>query len=145
MKNTAKLIAGVLLAAFTLGAVAQDSPHYKDGPVTYVSYIKTKSGKFDDYVAFLDTQYKALMTANKKAGLILDFKVFSASPRRPGEPDVILSVTYPNMAALDRSDEADAVSNKVIGNSAVQSKQFADRDAMREVLGGELIREMILK
>lgn len=145
MKATAKLMLGVLFSAVSAGAIAQDSPSYKDGPVVAVSYIKTKPGKFDDYMAWLDGQYKALMTANKQAGLILDFHVYSAQPRTPNDPDVILTVTYSNFAALDKSNEADAVSAKVVGSAAVQSKQYADRGTMRDILGGELIREMILK
>jgi len=145
MKATVKLMLGLLFSAVSVGAIAQDSPSYKDGPVVAVSYIKTKPGKFDDYMAWLDGQYKGLMNAQKQAGLILDFRVFSAQPRTPNDPDIILTVTYPNFAALDKSNEADAVSAKVVGTAAVQSKQYADRGTMREVLGGELIREMVLK
>ena len=145
MKATVKLMLGLLFSTVSVGAIAQDSPSYKDGPVVAVSYINTKPGKFDDYMAWLDGQYKGLMNAQKQAGLILDFHVFSSQPRTPNDPDIILTVTYPNFAALDKSNEADAVSAKVIGAAAVQSKQYADRGTMREVLGGQLIREMVLK
>jgi hypothetical protein len=40
--------------------------------VTELAYIKVKPGKFDDYMKYLDTTYKSLMEANKKAGLISD-------------------------------------------------------------------------
>ena len=42
-------------------------------------------------------------------------------------------------------DEGDAVAAKVMGNNAAQNKSTIDRGAMREVLGGEIIRELILK
>jgi hypothetical protein len=145
MKNIVRSIIGLLLGTILVSASAQDSPSYKDGPVIYVSYIKTKPGRFDDYMAFLDSQYKKVMTEQKKAGIILDFRVFGAQPRHPTEPDIILTVTYPNMAALDRSDDADAVAAKVVGTPAKQAQLTQEREALRTVLGGELIREMVLK
>lgn len=144
-KVTASLLAltfGLLLA---VNANAQDSKYYKNGPVTMLSYIKTKPGKFDEYMAFVDGNYKTLMEANKKAGLILSYNVYFANPRSPQEPDLILSVTYPNFAALDKDDEMDAVAAKVVGSTDVQSKGAADRESLRDVLGSEIIRELTLK
>ena len=145
MKNYAASILGLIFCIVTSGAVAQDSKYYKDGPVTYVSYIKIKPGKFDDYMAYLGTSYKALMEENKKAGLILSYNVYSATPKNPNEADLILTTTYANMAALDKSDEADAVAKKVMGDPALRNKKTADRGAMRDLLGSELIRELVLK
>lgn len=94
---------------------------------------------------FLSTTYRANMEAQKKAGLILGYRIFAKEARTPQDPDLILSVTYPNMAALDRTDEFEAVSAKVLGNNAAQSKATIERGPMREVLGSELIRELVLK
>jgi hypothetical protein len=113
--------------------------------VVDVSFIRTKPGQFDNYMKFLDGPFKTLMEAQKKAGLILAYRVFSTEPRNPHEADVILSVTFANMAALDKTDEADAVAKKVLGSSDDQSKATLDRGAMRDVLGSQLMREMILK
>jgi len=85
------------------------------------------------------------MEANKKAGLITGYAIYSAQPRSPQEPDLILSVVYPNMAALDKIDESEAVAAKVIGTPEAQSKAAIDRESMREVLGSELVRELVLK
>jgi hypothetical protein len=49
------------------------------------------------------------------------------------------------MAALDRNAEAEAVAEKIAGNSATQSKAAIGREEMREVLGSETIRELVLK
>lgn len=141
----AATIAVAALCAGASGVQAQESKPYKDGPVVGVSYIKIKPGHFNDYMNFLATTYKSLMEANKKAGLILGYNVFSAQARSPRDPDLILTITYPNMAALDRTEEAEAVSAKVIGSMAVQTKASVDREAWREVLGGDLFRELILK
>jgi hypothetical protein len=145
MKNFVATLVGLTLCAFMGAASAQEAKPYKEGQVTQLSYVKIKPGKFDDYMKWLATSYKQLMEANKKAGLIVGYAVYSAQARSPQEADLVLAVTYANMAALDRIDEADAVAAKIMGSNDAQSKAFADRGAMREVLGGELIRELVLK
>ncbi|MGO4377584.1 hypothetical protein [Pseudoduganella sp. RAF53_2] len=139
MKTIAAIVLGL---AVCTTAVAQEKRIYKEGTVTSVSFIRTKPGHFDDYMKFLLGPYKAVMEAQKKAGLVVDHRIYAANPKNPHEPDVILTVTYANMAALDRSDEADAVSSKVAGSFEAQDKAYADREAIREVLGSELIREL---
>ncbi len=136
---------GFLLAAFAAAGMAQDVKPYKEGSVIEVSYIKIKPGKFDDYMKFLSTQYKTLMEANKKAGLITGYAIYTTQARTPQDPDLILTTSYPNMAALDRIDEGEAVAAKVVGSTSVQNKEYAARESMREVLGGQLIRELVLK
>jgi len=142
MKTIAAIVLGLAVCTTTM---AQDKRTYKEGPVVSVAYIRTKPGHFDEYVKWLQGPYKALMEANKKAGLITDHRIFAATPKSPREPDLILTVTYPNMAALDRSDEADAVSLKVVGSFSAQDKAYADRETMREVLGSELVRELVAR
>ncbi len=145
MRTVKGLLIGMALCASTTMANGQEAKPYKEGPVTQLSYIKVKPGRFDDYMKFLDTTYKSLMEANKKAGLITGYAVYSAEARNPQEPDLVLAVTFANMAALDRTEETEALSAKVIGSNAVQNKAAIDRGPMREVLGGQLIRELILK
>lgn len=128
-----------------LGGAAIAAESYKEGHVMNISYIKIKPGKFDAYMKYLATDYKRLMEAQKKAGLVVDYSVFSAEARNPQEPDLILTTTYANMAALDRVDEFDAVAEKVAGDSAKMSKATQDRGVMREVLGNQLIRQLNLK
>ena len=144
MKAVVTLLCLAMAFAMTSASAADTKP-FTDGPVTEVSYVKTKPGKFLAYMQYLDTTYKQIMEANKKAGLITDYAVYAATPRTPQDPDVILTVVYANMAALDKSDEGDAVAEKIAGSMETQSKAAADRESLREVLGGELIRQMILK
>jgi L-rhamnose mutarotase len=135
-----------LALCFGMGtATAEEAKTYTEGQVTELSYVKIKPGKFEDYMKYLDTTYKAVMDANKKAGLITGYSVYSAQARSPQEPDIILAVVYANMAALDKADETEAVAAKVMGSTAVQSKAAVDRESMREVLGSELVRELVLK
>ncbi len=85
------------------------------------------------------------MEAMKKAGLIIDYKVFRATPKSPDQPNIFLWITYKNMADLDKGIEVEAVAKKVIGSTEVQNKARVGRNEYRKVLGTELIRELILK
>ncbi len=145
MKKTAVAIIGFMLLGFMCCVGAQEAKPYKDGPVTIVSFVKTKPGKFDEYMEWMATTGKTVREAQKKAGILLSYGVFAASPRSPGDADIILTMTYPNMAAFDRTDDFDAVALKTMGATAVRNKATAEREALREVLGTQMIREMILK
>jgi len=139
-----------IIVAMTLGlgmamtALADEKP-FKDGPVTEVSYIRVKDGKFLDYAEHLDTVYKTEMEAYKKAGLILDYKIYSVRPQTPADANVILTVTYPNYAAFDRSADFDAIDTKLAGSLKAMDKAYGERGAIREVLGSQVIQEEILK
>jgi hypothetical protein len=137
----------LLLAAFALSlpANAQLGTTYDQGRVTQVTYLKIEYGHFDEYVEWLNSTWKPLNEAKKKAGLIVDYRVYTASPRKPEEPNVIFMITYPNMAALDRRAEEDAIAAEMIGTAKEQDAARIARSAYRKRLGTELIREVILK
>lgn len=137
----------ILLSAFVLSlpANAQLGTTYSEGPVTQVTYLRIEYGHFDEYVDWLNSTWKPLNEAKKKAGLILDYRVYTASPRKPEEPNVIFMITYANMAAFDRRAEEDAVAVEMIGSAKEQDAARIARSAYRKRLGTELIREVILK
>ncbi|SFV26911.1 MULTISPECIES: hypothetical protein [unclassified Pseudoxanthomonas] len=136
----------LLLCALSFPLSAQDRS-YTEGPVMEVTAVKIKDGQFDNYMKHLQTQYKRVMDAQKDAGIILGYTIYSADPRRPEDPDLYLTVVYPNMAAFDGlRDRSEAVSSKVTGqNTAQANTAFADRGKMRQILGSQLIRELKLK
>ena len=129
----------------SLPAKAQAGVTYNEGPVTAVTYLKIEYGHFDEYVDWLNSTWKPLNEAKKKAGFIIDYKVFAARPKTPDEPNVIFMITYPNMASFDRKVEEDVFGVKLIGSAKDQNKARVDRTAYRKNLGSELIREIILK
>jgi len=88
---------------------------------------------------------KKVMEENKKAGLIVSWAIYGNRARNPQDPDLYLTVTYPNWAALDRVEEAMAISARVSGSLSQQDKAFADRSTMRESIGGNVLQEYILK
>jgi len=122
-----------------------DERAYTDGPVTDVAYIRVEYGRFEEYVDWLNSTWKPTMEATKKAGLIIDYRIFTASPKSPDQPNIVRMITFKNMAALDKGIELEAVAKKVIGSTEVQNKARVARNEYRKLLGSELIRELILK
>jgi hypothetical protein len=135
------------LAAFSLSlnASAQDERKYAEGPVTLVQEIGVDYGHFEEYIDWLNSTWKPTMEATKKAGIIIDYKVFSSNPPSPDHPDIVLLITYKNMAALDRGVEEEEVAKKVICSTECQNKARVGRNEYRKVLRREYIRELILK
>ena len=134
----------------TRDALAQNDRQYTDGPVTEVDYVQVEYGHFPEYIDWLNSTWKPTMEAMKKAGLIIDYKVFQASPKSPDQPNIFLYLTFKNMAAYggnigDKGIEQEYVARKVIGSTEFQNKKRVQRSEYRKVLGIELIREIILK
>src|SRR5262252_10982339 len=98
---TKAIVLSICLTASALSqnARAQDVRQYTEGPVTEVDYIHVEYGHFEDYIDWLNSTWKPTMEAFKKSGIIIDYKVFSSTPPSPDHPDVILWITYKNMAA----------------------------------------------
>jgi hypothetical protein len=146
MIKTVILSMGLAASSLSLNARAQDERQYSDGPVTEVNYIHVEYGHFEEYIDWLNSTWKPTMEATKKAGLIIDYKVFSATPRSPDQPNVFLMITYKNAAAaLDKGVELEAVAKKAICSTECQNKARVGRNEYRKVLGSEYIRELILK
>jgi hypothetical protein len=144
-----KRLIGLLLAAPLLfvatSALAQERA-YTEGVVMEISAIKIMPGMFDAYMKYLDTTYKGLMEEYKKAGLIVGYGVVQTNARSPHDPDLFLTITYKNWAALDGlEDRMEPIANKVWGSRAASNQASADRGKMRETLGVEYVQELKLK
>ena len=145
----------LLLAAATLAtaapalaqAPAPSTRTYTEGPVIRMSYIRTKPGMFDRYMQYLNADYRKSLEAQKAAGLVLGYVIYTSAPRTPQDHDIILAVTYKNWGAFDNfADRADAVANQAMGNTPAQrDQQFIDRAAMREVLGSRDYQQLTPK
>ncbi len=145
MTKTIILSICLAAAAVSLGARAEDERQYTEGPVTFVQEIAVEYGHFEEYIDWLNSTWKPTMEATKKAGIIIDYRVFSATPQSPDHPSIILWITYKNMAALDRGVEEEEIAKKVIGSTEVQNKARVGRNEYRKVLRREYVRELILK
>lgn len=146
-KITLSAVAGLMLLAPAVSlAQAADERAYTEGNVVVVSNIRTEPGQFDNYMKYLSTTYKALMDEYKKAGIVVDYGVYSTSPTNPSEPDLLLTVTYKNLGAMDNLDaKQDPIGKKVWGSLQASSQASADRGKMRKQLGTRMLRQLVLK
>jgi hypothetical protein len=146
MPTRCRLFIALCLLAVAPCSFAQDDHAYTEGQVTAISYVKVKPGMFDEYLRYLQTTYKKVMEGQKKAGLVVAYNVYSASPRSPHDPDLYLTITYKNWAAFDGlTEKTDAITKEVWGSLDKSNQASIDREKMREILGGEIIQELVLK
>src|SRR6476661_3236042 len=89
---------GLVASSLSFNASAQAPRGYSYGPVTEVDYIHVEYGHFDEYMKWVTSTWAPTMQAAKKAGLIIGYKVFQASPKSPEDPNVYLEITFRNMA-----------------------------------------------
>ena len=139
-------LAGLVVLVAVNGTALGAERSYTEGAVVQVGSIRTEPGMFDAYLKYLAGPYKQWMEEQKKAGIILDYAVYQATPRGPHDPDLYLTVVYKNMAALDGLDaRTDPISEKIFGSMEQSNAASAERGKMRTQIGGELIRELVLK
>jgi L-rhamnose mutarotase len=143
---TFALCALLSLCSLAAPALAQDRA-YTEGPVTNVTAIKVMDGQFENYLTYLQKNWKQVMEASKKAGYVLDYHVYGAQAHNPNEADLYLVVTYPNMAMLDdMAKKMDPITEKVTKMNPRQADEASGkRVVMRTLLGEELLRELVLK
>lgn len=149
IRQIARLAGIATIAAASLVttlAMAQDSRPYTMGAVSQVTSIRTKPGMFDEYVKFLAGPFRQEQDELKKLGIVTDYSFYGTEPRTPHDPDLYIVVTFKNMAAMDAAvDKADEVDKKVFGSLKQTDKSAMDREAIREILGTETIRELKIK
>ena len=154
MIKTIVLSMCLAISALSLSARAQQQDKgkstYSNGPVTLVSYIHVEYGHFEDYMAWVTSTWVPTMEAEKKAGLIIGYKVFRADPKSPDQPNVYLEITFKDITAYagdigDQADAFEAVTEKIICSSACQDQARVHRNEIRKFLGTEVTREIIFK
>ena len=126
--------------------------HFTEGPVWACSSYRTKQGHFDDYMKYLRENFVPQGQESKKAGLVLDQKVFIHVPANPSEPDVVICALQPSFAkALDYNASDDAKAKEIASKhfkTADEQKQremSSKRYEFRDFLGTSYDREVNLK
>ena len=148
-----KFVMSLLIVGSSLGtAAALAQEHYTEGPVWAVNYLRTKPGKFDDYMKYLRSNYLPSASEAKKQGLILDTKILLNTPRDANDWDIAIATLYPSFGkALDFNqsddDKRKAIAEKQFKtkDEAKQQEMTAPRFAMRDALGTRYLREVVLK
>ena len=148
MKLINRLAAAAALTALACTSVTAfaDDHGYTEGAVVNVARIRTVDGKFDDYMKWIGTKWKAQQEAAKKAGYLVSYEVLTVEPRTPDDPDLLLITRYKNWAALDGAlDKADAVTKATGSTVAESNKMQVERSAIRRVLGSSTMQVLDLK
>jgi hypothetical protein len=99
MIKTIILSTCLVASSLSPNARAQDERQYTEGPVTEVDEAHVEYGHFEEYIDWLNSTWKPTMEALKKAGLIIDYKVFRLTPKSPDQPNIYLWITFKNAAA----------------------------------------------
>ena len=108
--------------------------------------IKTKTGMDDDYLKQLSGALKPIYEEEKKAKIILDYKILLGDSSSPHDYNILIMVQYPNMAAFDGlRDKTEPMMSKVMGGEDQRRQLAVKRLDVREILGTKTMREITLK
>ncbi len=143
-------LAAVVSCLAAPAALAQE--HFTEGPVWACTAYRTKPGHFDDYMKYLRQNFLPQSQEAKKAGLVLDQKVYLHVPANPTEGDVLFCALQPSFGkALDYNAADDAKQKDIAAKhykTADEQKQrdmAAKRLEFRDFLGTSYYREVNLK
>ena len=135
-----------------MAPVALAQEHFTEGPVWECSSYRTKQGHFDDYMKYLRQNFLLQGQESKKAGLILDQKVFLKVPENPSDPDVVICTQHATFGkALDYDAADDAKAKELAakhfktGDEQKQREMTAKRFEFRDFIGTSFYREVGLK
>jgi hypothetical protein len=146
MTKRMMLVFAAVLSLSSSAIRAEDDHAYTFGPVMIVSFIRTQPGKFEDYLRYLDGPYKKLMEESKKQGTIVDYAIWQARPRDPQDADLVLTVTYKNMAAFDGLQaRLDPIVKQTFGSLGKAQSAAVDREQLRKEVGSVQVQQLILK
>ncbi len=148
MKISIRIATYVALTALACTSVVAfaDDHGYTEGQVVNVARIRTVDGKFDDYMKWLDTTWKAQQEAAKKAGYLVSYEVIAVEPRTPDDPDLLLITRYKNWAALDGAlAKGDEIAKLVEGSVAASNQAQFARGSIRKILGSSTMQVLDLK
>ena len=139
-------LAAVTCVALIAGTALADDHPYTEGPVVNMQAVRTEYGKFDDYLKYLDGNWKATQEAAKKSGLVLSYRIITVEPRTESDPDIYLITNYKNWAAFDgMTAKMDAILKQVEGSLDTAGQHAVERGKIRRVLGQWTGQELILK
>ncbi|MBW8758727.1 MAG: hypothetical protein JF586_14030 [Burkholderiales bacterium] len=143
--RTLKVAAALALCAFGSAASAQSS-NYTPGSVWTFTYVQLEPGQFENYLDFLDKEFKKSNDFGVKQGYILSYHVLQVNNARAGEPDLILAVEgkdyLTNAQQLEIQKKYEEFMAK---DNRKMTTESGDRKVMRKFVGGMELQELKLK
>ena len=136
-------IGGALLLSASV-ASAQFTPRvYDRGSVWTASYIQTKPGQFNAFMADLGKNWRAAREQAQKRGDEISYKILNIADARDGEANLVLMVEYKNWATRDRSLADNEADTKALFGSLDANRQMGlDREALRTQRGSRASVEL---
>ena len=104
------------------------------------------SGRFENYLDWLDKEYKKSNDFGISQGYIVSYHVFQVNNPRAGEPDLILAIEskdyLTNAQQLDIQKKYEAFMAK---DTHKLTSESGERKTMRKFVGGMELQELKLK
>jgi hypothetical protein len=147
MEITMKKLYGLLIFLLFLAPAVFAQEHYTEGPIWRVQLIRVKPNQMDAYLSSLRQSTKPLIEEEKKAGVIMDYKVFLKETKNtPEDWDICVAVEYKNHAAMDGlAAKGEAARDKILGGKQAAQQLGEKRAEIREIISSELMQEIFLK
>src|SRR5690242_12425215 len=143
--RVSRLSAAAAVLMIGSAAFAQASS-YTPGTVWTFTNVKVEPGHFENYLDFLDHDWKKLNEFGVKEGYIVSYHVFQVNNVRSGEPDLILAVESKDYLTNAQQLE---IQKKVEAFMAMDAHKFdtanGERKAIRKLDGGMEVQELKLK
>lgn len=138
MKIKATILSVIAAMLFSLPASAELWTDYDlSTEVTELTVVEVKPNYVDTYLTRLESTWITSMEIQKELGYVVDFNVWVAPVA--AQPNVFLTVTYPNMGAMQGSKERYDTVNKMM-----EERYEADEEEQQETARGyEEYREMV--
>lgn len=144
MKTASFMVIGAaLLMSGTLANAQQTERVYDRGSVWTASYVETKPGQFNAYMADLNKYWRAQREAAQKRGDELSYKILSIADARDGEPNLVLMIEFKNWAVRDRTIAAAEAETRQMSGSLDNARSLAlNRENMRTQRGSRASVEL---
>jgi hypothetical protein len=135
-------LAALALMLSAAPALAQQSPNTTPTTVTRVILLHIKPGHGDQFWADLRQHGKPIYDEEKRQGILTNYAVSTKSTvENPEDWNVVLTLTYPNWAALDTfTDRTDPITLAHYGTAANRTAAGLARVEHSTVVGSILVR-----
>lgn len=126
-------------------AVGQDRS-YEPGPLWNIGMIEVEDGQFENYMEFLNGQWKSNQQFAKQQGWLMDYFILANEDKRAGEPDLYLITRYADHPSIAEIKRRDAIMLQRMQKSPkTLDRESGERVKMRTQMGGMLLRELVQK
>jgi hypothetical protein len=135
-----------VFALVGISSAAFSQQYYSNGGVRRVVKYRILPGKTADFYKWL-SWFPKVMEAEKQAGLIENYSVLHSTEFiGPDKYDVVLVISYKDLAAMDAaSEKSGPIIDKVMGGAEARAAYFSQGSQYEEVVSSELLREIHLK